>query len=70
MRALLAQMVELQRAASVTKNAKLAEATADFQRHLAAAAQAGVLVPQDIARHAAPLLVFLPKDEPGKDRAA
>ena len=34
------------------------------------AAQAGVLVPQDIARHAAPLLVFLPKDEPGKDRAA
>ena len=70
MRALLAQMVELQRAAAVTRNAKLAEATVDFQRHLAAAAQTGVLVPQDIAKHAVPLLAFLPKDDPGKSRAA
>lgn len=70
MRALLAQMVELQRAAAATKNAPLAAAAVDFQRHLAAVAQTGALVPQDIARHAVPLLAFLPKDDPGKSRAA
>ncbi|WP_235528668.1 MULTISPECIES: two-component system response regulator [unclassified Phenylobacterium] len=70
MRALLAQMVELQRAAAVTKNAKLAAATVEFQRELAVAAQSGALVPEDLARKAADLLAFLPKDEPGRERAA
>ena len=69
MRALLAQMVDLHRSAQVTGNAKLAAAVTEFQRHLAMGAQSGVLVPEEIAKHAAPLLAFLPKDAAG-DRAA
>lgn len=70
MRALLAQMIELQRCAAVTKNGKLAAAVTDFQLYLAGAAQAGALVPDQIAARAAPLLAFLPKDAAAKDRAA
>ncbi len=70
MRAMLAQMVDLQRAASVTKNAQLAKATVEFQLFLAKAAQSGVMVPAEVAKHAAPLLAFLPKDEPAKTKAA
>lgn len=70
MRAMLAQMVELQRAATVTKNAELAKATAEFQLFLAKAAQTGVLVPAQVAQQAAPLLAFLPKDEPSKEKSA
>ena len=70
MRALLAQTVELQRGAQVTGNAKLALTVVEFQRYLAGAAQSGVLLPDEIGKQAAPLLAFLPKDAPGKDRAA
>ena len=70
MRAMLAQMVELQRASVVTKNAALAKATVEFQLFLAKAAQSGVLVAADVAERAAPLLTFLPKDEPSKEEAA
>ena len=70
MRALLAQMVELQRGAATTKNAKLAAAVVEFQRYLAQAAQTGALHPDEMAKHATPLLAFLPKDAPSKDRAA
>lgn len=70
MRAMLAQMVELQRAASVTKNEELAKATAEFQLFLAKAAQSGVLAPVEVAKQAVPLLAFLPEDEPAKGKAA
>lgn len=70
MRALLAQTVELQRGAQVTGNAKLALTVVEFQRYLAGVAQSGVLLPDEIGKQAAPLLAFLPKDAPGKDRAA
>jgi len=70
MRAMLAQMVELQRAATVTQNMALAKATVDFQRFLANAAQSSVLVPTEVARQAAPVLAFLPKDQPSKGKAA
>lgn len=66
MRALLAQTVELQRGAQVTGNAKLAMAVVEFQRYLAGAAQSGTLLPDEIAKHAAGVLAFLPKDVPGK----
>lgn len=72
MRALLAQTVELQRGAQVTDNAELAAAVAEFQRYLAGVAQSGVMLPDEIARHAADVLAFLPesKDASGKDCAA
>ena len=70
MRAMLAQMVELQRAAAVTQNMALAKATVEFQLFLAKAAQSGVLVSTEVAKQAAPLLAFLPKDEPSKGKAA
>lgn len=68
MRALLAQMVELQRGAAVTKNAGLGQAVTGFQLYLAEIAQSGVLAPDEMARRAAPLLAFLPKEE--SERAA
>ena len=70
MRALLAQMVDLQRGAAVTGNKSLALAVTEFQLYLASVAQAGALLPDEIAKHAQPLLAFLPKEAPGKDRAA
>lgn len=63
MRAMLAQMVELQRAATVTKNPALAKATVEFQLYLAKAAQAGALSAEEMGQQAAPLLAFLPKEE-------
>ncbi len=70
MRAMLAQMVELQRASAVTKNVALAKVTVEFQLFLAKAAQSGVLVAAEVAVQAAPVLAFLPKDEPSKEKAA
>lgn len=70
MRALLAQMVELQRGASVTNDPKLAVAVNEFQLYLAQVAGAPVLKADEIAKRAAPLLAFLPKDAASKDRAA
>ena len=70
LRSMLAQVTALQRAAAVVGDAPLGAATLEFQKFLAGAAQAGVLIPTDIAARAAPLLAFLPKDEPAKGQAA
>lgn len=70
LRSMLAQATELQRAALVTGDTKLAMATVEFQKFLAISAQKGVLIPTDIALRAEPLLAFLPKDEAAKGQAA
>jgi CheY-like chemotaxis protein len=70
MRALLAQMIELQRGAAVTKDAKLARLATDFQLYLATIAQAKTFNPTEMADRAQGLLALLPKDDPGRDQAA
>jgi CheY-like chemotaxis protein len=70
MRAMLAQMVELQRAALVTKNRPLSDATTEFQRFLALSSQGGKLIADEVVAAAAPLLAFLPADEADKTKAA
>ena len=70
MRALLAQMIELQRGAAVTKDAKLARLATDFQLYLATIAQAKTFNPTEMAKRAQGLLALLPKDDPGRDQAA
>lgn len=70
MRAMLAQMVELQRTALVTKNRPLSDATTEFQRFLALSSQRGVLIADEVIAAAAPLLAFLPADEADKTEAA
>lgn len=70
MRALLAQMVELQRGAAVTKDAKLARLATEFQLYLATIAQSKAFDVEDMGRRAQGLLALLPQDDPGKERAA
>ena len=70
MRALLAQMIELQRGAAVTKDAKLARLATDFQLYLANVAQAKTFDAAEMGRRAQGLLALLPPDDPGKERAA
>lgn len=70
MRALLAQMVELQRGAAVTNDPGLAKLTRDFQAYLVAAAQDRRFDPAAMAEQAKGLFARLPKDDPGRDRTA
>jgi len=70
MRAMLAQMVELHRAANSMKDLKLAAMVTDFQRYLAIIADRGVLIEAEIAREAQPLLALLPRDDDQTEPAA
>jgi CheY-like chemotaxis protein len=63
LRAMLAQGLELQKSAMATANTALARETVTFQRFLAITAEHGIMVPAEVAKMAAPLLAFLPKDE-------
>lgn len=64
LRSMQAQGADLQKAAVAVGDLKLVTTVADFQRYLAAAAGLhGVLIPEDVAREAAPLLALLPAEE-------
>ena len=70
LRAMLAQMVELHRAANGMKDLKLAAMATDFQRYLAIVADRGVMDQAEIAREARPLLALLPKEDAEEGQAA
>lgn len=67
LRAMLAQGVDLQKAALAVNDLKLATATADLQRYLTAVVDKKAAFTVDEAgKHIAPLMVFLPADAPAK----
>lgn len=70
LRAMLAQMVELHRAANGMKDLKLAALATDFQRYLAIVADRGVMDQAEIAREAQPLLALLPQEDTEEGQAA
>ncbi len=63
LRSMQAQGADLQKAAVAMGDLKLVTTVADFQRYLAAAADRGLLIPEEVARKAAPLLALLPAEE-------
>ncbi|MDP3852159.1 response regulator [Phenylobacterium sp.] len=70
MRAMMAQMVELHRAANGLKDLKLAAMATDFQRYLAIVTDRGVMDQAEIAREAAALLTLLPSEDTEAGQAA
>ena len=71
LRAMQAQAVDLQKAAVSISDPKLAAATADFQRYLAAvAARSAPFSAQEVATQAASLLALLPDDPDARTAAA
>jgi two-component system, response regulator PdtaR len=66
LRAMRAQAAELQTIASIA--AELSAATARLQRYLEDVVDSGAFDPSEAARHIAPLLEFLPRDETERGR--
>lgn len=71
MRAMKTQLHDLRKAAAQAGDLKLTTAVIEFAKHIDALDRAGqALVSAELAREAAPLLAYLPKDDRGASAAA